>query len=194
MFAIMTTATTADAENAVRQYLLFLEDPDQLRDAKDIQRKTQAVLDASDPLDKLKAIAELERVANVDEEPLRKAFTEHAKTWADALSIPLSAFQELKVPDDVLREAGFTIAPRARSRSTGQRQRAKAVPVEDIKAYILGQKGTFVLADVTNGIGGSQATIRKAVEELVESGAVEKLGPVPDYSGRGRAPTQYSRS
>jgi predicted ArsR family transcriptional regulator len=68
------------------------------------------------------------------------------------------------------------------------------VPVDDIKAYILSTKGTFTLADVTNAIGGSQATIRKAVDELVESGAVEKVGPVPDYSGRGRAPIQYSRS
>jgi hypothetical protein len=78
--------------------------------------------------------------------------------------------------------------------SSEGRRRAKAVPVEDIKAFVLQQKGTFVLADVMSGIGGSPATVRKAVDELVESGQVEKLGPMPDYSGRGRAPTQYSRS
>jgi predicted transcriptional regulator len=78
--------------------------------------------------------------------------------------------------------------------SSEGRQRAKAVPVEDIKAFILNQKGTFILTDVMSGVGGSQATVRKAVDELIEAGQVEKLGPVPDYSGRGRVPLQYSRS
>lgn len=194
MFGVMTAATS---EGAVRQYLLYLEDPRQLKDEKEIQKKTQAVLDANDPVDKLKALAELERLANIDEEPLRKAFVENVKEWAEQQSIPVSAFRDLKVHDDVLREAGFDVPAsrgRARSAGTGERQRAKAVPVDAIKAHVQGLKGTFVLTDVMNGVGGSQATVRKAVDELVESGAVEKLGPMPDYSGRGRAPVQYSRS
>jgi hypothetical protein len=193
MFTPMTAAKAA--EDAVREYLRFLEDPNQLRDEQEIQKKTQAVLDAVDPIDKLKALAELERVANIDEEPLRKGFVEHAKSWAEELGVPLTAFRELKVPAEVLREAGFSVPTRGRGASSGEgRQRAKAVPVEDIKAWVLSQKGTFLLADVINGVGGSQATVRKALDELVESGQVEKLGPVPDYSGRGRAPVQYSRS
>ena len=195
----MTAATTtANAEDHVRWYLLFLESPDRLRDEKEIQRKTQAVLDAHDPLDKLKALAELERVANIDEEPLRKGFVENAKPWADEQGIPTAAFRELKVPDEVLREAGFELPTgRGRGRANsagGERRRAKAVPVDEVKAYVLALNGTFVLADVMSGAGGSQATVRKAVDELVESGAVEKLGPMPGYSGRGRAPVQYSRS
>jgi hypothetical protein len=59
---------------------------------------------------------------------------------------------------------------------------------------VLDLKGTFVLTDTLNGVGGSQATVRKAVDELSEAGQVEKVGPVPDYSGRGRAPVQYRRS
>jgi hypothetical protein len=192
----MTAKTSS--EDAVRQYLLYLENPEQLRDEKEIQRKTKAVLDASDPVEKLKALAELERVANIDEEPLRKAFVENAKDWAEEQSIPLTAFKELKVPEDVLREAGFSVpVGRGRGRggaATGERQRAKAVPIEDIKTWILGQKGTFVLTDVMSNAGGSPATVRKAVDELIEAGSVEKLGPVPEYSGRGRAPIQYSRN
>jgi hypothetical protein len=189
-------AAKPSSEDAVRQYLLYLENPEQLRDEKEIQRKTKAVLDASDPVEKLKALAELERVANIDEGPLRKGFVENAKAWAEDLSIPLSAFRELKVPEDVLREAGFSVpAARGRSRGgSGERQRAKAVPIEEIKTWILGQKGTFVLADVMSGAGGSPATVRKAVDELIEAGSVEKLGPVPGYSGRGRAPVQYNHS
>jgi hypothetical protein len=199
----MSTTDPIDAEGAVRLYLLYLEDPSKLRDETEIQRKTQAVLDAKDPIDKLKALADLERVAKIDEEPLRKGFIEHAKAWSEPQGIPVSAFRELQVPDDVLREAGFEVPVTSSRRRRGSgaggpgadgRQRAKAVPVEDIKSFVLEQSGTFVLADVMSGIGGSPATVRKAVDELVESGQVERLGPVPDYQGRGRAPIQYNRS
>lgn len=196
----MSTSDSADAESAVRLYLLYLEDPGKLRDEGEIQRKTQAVLDAKDPIEKLKALADLERVAKVDEEPLRKAFVEHARAWAEPQGIPASAFRELQVPDDVLREAGFDVpSPQRRRRAAGSaegdgRQRAKAVPVEAIKEFVLQQTGTFVLTDVMSGVGGSPATVRKAVDELVESGQVERLGPVEGYQGRGRAPIQYSRS
>jgi hypothetical protein len=190
------TAASKEAESAVRSYLLFLEDPSKLRDDSEIQKRTQAVLDANDPIDKLKALGELERVAKIDEGPLREGFVKNAKIWAEDQSVPPSAFRELRVPDDVLREAGFDVpASRRRGRGTGEtRQRAKAVPVDEIKAYVLSQKGTFILTDVMSGVGGSQATVRKAVDELIESGQVEKLGPLTEYSGRGRAPIQYSRS
>jgi hypothetical protein len=194
----MTAATKSDSEGSVRLYLLYLEDPAKLRDETEIQKKTKAVLDAKDPIDKLKALAELERAANIDEKPLREGFVAHAKAWADDQGIPVSAFRELKVPAEVLREAGFAMpATRGRGRASGSgegRQRAKAVPVEEIKAHILGQKGTFILTDIINGVGGSQATVRKAVDELIGAGQVDKLGPVPDYQGRGRAPIQYKRN
>jgi hypothetical protein len=194
------THVKTDPEGAVRLYLLYLEDPGKLRDETEIQKKTQVVLDAKDPIDKLKALADLERVANVDEAPLRETFVKHAKAWAEEQQIPLSAFRELRVPDDALREAGFDVPSGRQRRRRGAspisegRQRAKAVPVEEIKNHVLSLKGTFVLSDIMNSVGGSPATIRKAVDELVEAGQVEKLGPAPDYSGRGRAPTQYSHS
>jgi hypothetical protein len=101
----------------------------------------------------------------------------------------------LKVPNDVLRAAGFEVPAGRRGRSaSGGRQRAKAVSIEEIKTYVLAQHGTFVLADITSGVGGSQATVRKALDELIDTGHVTKLGPLPGYTGRGRAPTQYSRN
>src|SRR5262245_52093960 len=140
----MTAATdNADAEAAVRSYLVYLDDPSKLRDEGEIQSKTQAVLDAKDPIDKLKALAELERVAKIDEVPLREGFVKHAKEWASDLGVPLAAFREMGVADEVLREAGFDVpvARRGRGRVVGEgRQRAKAVPVDEIKAYVLSQK------------------------------------------------------
>jgi hypothetical protein len=84
--------TTTDAEGAVRLYLLYLDDPGKLRDEAEIQQRTQAVLDAKDPIDKLKALAELERVANVEEAPLRDAFVKHAKAWAEEQADPAIGF------------------------------------------------------------------------------------------------------
>ena len=195
----MPAATSkTKAETAVRRYLLYVEDPGQLRDDTEIQKKTRAVEHAVDPIDKLKALAALERASNIDESPLREGFVAHAKAWAETTGVPPAAFRELKVPDDVLRAAGFDLPTGSRrGRRTGSsttRQRAKAVPVEDIKAHVLGLDGTFILTDVMKGVGGSQATVRKAVDGLVVEGQVEKLGPLADHTGRGRAPIQYSRS
>jgi len=196
------TDVSGDAEGAVRSYLVFLEDPRKLRDEAAIQRLTQAVLVADDPIDKLKALAELERAAQVDEKAVRAGFIEHARAWAETEAVPVSAFRELGVPDDALREAGFDVpagpprrarAARGTAAGTG-RARARAVPVDEIKAYVLGLDDPFVLSDVMSGVGGSPATIRKAVDELVEAGQVARLGPVPDHSGRGRAPVRYARS
>jgi hypothetical protein len=194
----MNAAKAMTPEEAVRQYLRYLEDPGSLRDEQEIQKKTRAVEAATDPIDKLKAIAELERVSSIEEEPIRKGFVEHAKAWAYEAGVPVTAFRELKVPDDVLREAGFDLPTRGRGRGRGAtsagRQRAKAVPIEDIKGWIVKQKSPFLLADVMSGAGGSPATVRKAVDELIEAGSVTKLGPLADYSGRGRAPVQYRTS
>lgn len=197
-----TTPDATTPEDFVRQYLLFLDDPAKLRDPAEIQRRTQAVLAADDPIAKLKALADLERAATVEEEPLRKGFVDHARAWAEGEGIPVTAFRELGVPDDVLRSAGFTIpegpAPRqaARSaarRSDGSRPRARAVSVDQIQAFVLDRAEPFVLTDVMRGVGGSPATVRKAVEDLVESGKVERLGADPGHEGRGRAPIRYQR-
>src|SRR5262245_4573434 len=196
------TDLSGDAEGAVRRYLVYLDDPRKLRDEAAIQRLTQAVLVADDPIDKLKALAELERAAQVDEKAVRSAFVEHARAWAEAEAVPVTAFRELGVPDDALGEAAFDVpagsprrarAARANAAGTG-RPRARAVPVDEIKAHVLGLDGPFVLSDVMSGVGGSPATIRKAVDELVEAGQVTRLGPVPDHRGRGRAPVRYARA
>jgi len=183
-------------EGAVRSYLVYLEDPSALHDEAEIAKRSEAVEKATDPIDKLKALAALAEASTIDEVPLREGFIAHAKAWAEAQGVPLSAFQQLKVPDDVLREAGFGLpAPKGRNRRGAEdgRQRARPVPVEEIKAHVLAQAGPFLLADVMASVGGSQATVRKAIDDLVNTGDVDKLGPVPDYNGRGRAPIQYER-
>lgn len=188
-----------DGEGAVRLYLMYLSDPDSLRDEARINALTADVEKAKDPIDKLRALAELERARAVDPSQFREGFVRNAKAWADEQGIGPGAFRELGVPEDALAEAGFDVGTRrGRGRGgrrgvvSGGRQRAKAVPAEDIKRQVLELSGPFTLSDVMERAGGSPATVRKAVEDLVESGKVEKLGPAADHSGRGRAPTQYA--
>lgn len=186
-------------EGAVRLYLMYLSDPASLRDETEIKKLQGEVDKAKDPIDKIKALGALERAEAVDSSTFEEGFVSSAKAWAEGENVGLSAFRSIGVPDDVLRRAGFDMPSRGRGSGTrrqasGTRQRAKSVSLDSIKQHVRTTKGTFLLTDVQQGAGGSSATVRKAVEELIESGEVEKLGPVPNYSGRGRVPTQYSVS
>jgi hypothetical protein len=106
-----------------------------------------------------------------------------------------------EVPARSARKADSSEVPAGRRRGRGaapaeSRQGAKAVRIGDVKNWILSQKGTFVMADVMSGSGGSGGSgliTRKAVKELIEAGQVEKLGLVPDHHKRGRIPVQYRR-
>jgi hypothetical protein len=185
-------------EEAIRSYLLFLDDPTKLRDEGEVQRRTVAVLEAHDPIQKLKALAALEKAAAVDEKGLRAGFVEHAQEWAEANGISVRAFRELKVPNDVLAAAGFQVTAQRNRRSvTGSAgtpavtQRRPAVSAVDIKEAVLTLAEPFTLSEVMAKVGGSPMTVRKAVEDLIAEGRVERQGPVPGYSGRGRAPIQY---
>jgi hypothetical protein len=188
-------------EEAIRSYLLFLDDPTKLRDEGEVQRRTVAVLEAQDPIEKLKALTALEKAAAVDEKALRSGFVEHAREWAEANGISVQAFQKLNVPDDVLTAASFDVPAQRRRRSvagavgtvTEASSRRPAVATADIKEAVLTLAEPFTLSEVMAKVGGSPMTVRKAVEDLIAEGRVERQGPVPGYSGRGRAPIQYAR-
>jgi inhibitor of KinA sporulation pathway (predicted exonuclease) len=98
----------------------------------------------------------------------------------------------------VLARAGFTV--RATRRATGTtatgapRQRAPRVSLDTIKAAAVRLPKQFTLNDLAEKAGGgSQGTLRKALDDLVAEGKVRRLGPVPNYRGRGRAPIQYEQ-
>jgi len=186
-----TTTDKTKPEDAVRNYMLYLDDPRQLIDADEVEKATKDVAGAIDPIDKLKAFAALDAATNMDEAPLREGFVAHAKAWSEEAGVPWKAFTDLKVPPEVLRAAGFDITVSRPKLGGAARLRAKAVPVEAVKAHVLTLTKPFQLAEVIEAIGSSQATVRGALDELVASGQVEKLGPTPDYTGRGRAPHLY---
>lgn len=189
----------SDAEDAVRRYLLWLDDPSSLVDQAELGRRAEAVKAATDPIEKLKRITDLRELESIDADALRRRFVEQAAAWAEANRIAPEAFTQLGVPDTVLLEAGLlrprgTTPPR-RSSPAAPRRRGSAArrTGAEVRSHLMTVTGSFTLRDVIDGFGGSPQTVTTVVRELVDSGEVEALGPDPDHAGRGRAPLRYRR-
>lgn len=179
-------------------YLQYLEDPTQLVDESSVQKLEQDIEMAKDPVEKLRAIAALERVSAIDGSQFEEEFIRNAKAWAEEEGIPAAAFRSMGVPDAVLVRAGFDEGRRRGGRGTRRSQartsRARSTSTDEIQQWVLSTTAPFTLADVQQSVGGSPATIKKAIDELTAGGRLENLGPVADHSGRGRAPYHYTLS
>jgi hypothetical protein len=183
-------------ETAVREYLVWITDPTQLIDAELVARLEGEAATVTDPIAKLRALSRLEHAKAVDGERFKLSFIKHAKQWADDNQITAAAFRELGVDDTILRAAGIglsagsgrdkRLAPPAGSTTT-----IRSVSSGQIKAEVSAWVGEFTLGDVVTKVGGSPMTVRKAVDELVETGVVHRLGPLQHHTGRGRAPIVY---
>ncbi|MCU1395697.1 MAG: hypothetical protein JWM34_4125 [Ilumatobacteraceae bacterium] len=181
----------ATPEESIRTYLLALENPDAIVDVSAVSTLEAAVRDAVDPIEKLKLLAALSKARVPDTKSSERNFIRFARSWADTNGIPYDTFRELGVSDTVLRAAKLITGGRGSKASAPPR--TKSVSAKEIEAQVFTVLGsTFTLADVANRIGGSPMTIRKAVEALVSSGRVLRLGPVSPWSGPGRAPILFS--
>ncbi|HMJ75503.1 MAG TPA: hypothetical protein VK507_05995 [Iamia sp.] len=182
-------------EDAVRRYLLWLEEPESIVDDEAVAKAEAAVAAAGDPLARLHALADLEHARAADAEGVTADFVAHAKDYAEAESIPLSAFEALGVPTEVLRQSGLMGGRGRRGGgrpSSGAGSRAPKVAIEELKAAARRLPKQFTLADVAREAGGgSPQTVRKAVDEMIAAGQARNLGPKTDHHGRGRAPTLY---
>lgn len=193
--------SNAAEEQAVRDYLMWITDPSKLIDPEVVATLERAAAAATDPLERLRALSRLELARSVDGERYKLSFIKYAKSWADANQITPTAFRELGVDDTILRAAGIGLSSsRARARpaagASGSPRAPRAsggsnISSEQIKHEVLTWSEQFVLSDVVGRVGGSPMTVRKAIDDLVESGAVRRLGPAHDHHGRGRAPIVY---
>lgn len=147
-------------------------DPDSLCDEAQIKKLEPAAENARDPIDRLRALAELERARSVD----GSTFPRRLRAAGQGLG---GQRRDPRVGLPGRRAAG-----RRPATGAGTRQSAKAVPLDAIKDHVLSRSGPFTLAEVMEAAGRSPATVRKAVEELVGAGRVTKLGPAADHQGR----------
>lgn len=184
-----------EAEVAVRSYLYMLEDPTSLIDAGRIAALEAAVVSATDPLEKLKSLADLDRARVPDRDAYEQAFIRYAKVWATQFDVPASSFQQLGVSDQTLQAAGLLAGSRRSGRPRRDDSRKSTTPAvskHTIKAHVNTLTGQFTLADVADRVGGSPMTLRKAIEELISEGSLQKLGVSTEHVGRGRAPIIYA--
>lgn len=176
------------AEGPIRAYLTFLRDPGLLIDRELVLKLTGELEQATDPIERLRLRAELERASRVDEDTLRREFIAEAKAWADDQGIGVDAFLTEGVPAAVLAEAGFPV----KVKGAGRRRTAKRVTADDVMAAIPPRK-RFRAADLAAVSGASAATVRKVLAQAVADGVVIEEGPDPDHQGVGRAPMVYRR-
>jgi len=181
-------------EDAIRRYLNYLQDPSSLRDDARIDKLRRELDTTKDPIAKLRTISALHSAQEVDGSEARDGFVKVAKQWAQSEGIGVESFRELGVPNADLAAAGFTVRGRRPAGTATRRRRARRVPVGDIKATVGSLPRRFTVKDLEAASGGTNATVRKALAELVSDGAVRQLGSDPDWSGRGRSPMLYERA
>ena len=186
--------TKPDAEGAVRLYMLFLVDPESLRDEAGISKAETAVAEAKDPIDRLKALAALDRARSVDGEQYRQDFITHAKAFADAEGIPAKIFLEAGVPAADLNDAGLAVGNSIRGARTqrSSRGRAPSLTLDEVAGAL--PSAEFKLTDLAAAIGREPGTTRNYLNKLVSSGVVAEVGDDPNHDGRGKASKLYVKA
>lgn len=183
-------AKASATDQAVRDYLLYLDDPEQLVDRELVAILERRMAEAQDPLERLVAIAEYERARHPAEDVYRAAFIEHAKQWANQHQVPPHAFRQLGVSDEVLEAAGLQRMTTEPSSTKSK----KTTGVEELESALERMPSTFRARDLTDAAGGgSPMTVRKALSRLTDAGRIQRLGPDPEWSEKGRAPILYQR-
>lgn len=189
---------TTDAAEAVRRYLLFLENPDSMRDEEAIEAAQRKVEAATDPLEKLFAVAERDKLSRVDGDHYRREFITYAKAYATQHAIPGSAFAELGVPQADLVDAGLAEGRRGASRSSSSttasgapRQRARRVTQDEVREVALAMGDAFSIRMLAEAAETTQATASKVVKALEDDGTVVPVGADKAFGGRGKPPMLY---
>jgi hypothetical protein len=191
---------TTKAETAIREYLNGLGKTNKRTVDREAVKNLKGQIRAeADPIAKLKLYGALEHAEHgteIDLSGLEAVFIAEAKAWADANNVPGSAFQALKVDDEVLRRAGFALSalrkPSAR-RSAGTRK--PPVPQGDVLKAIGSLGKTWTVNDLAAKLGRDATTARNYVNQLLKDNAVTTAGEVPKKAGdRGRAAKLYAKA
>lgn len=189
---------TKKIEDGIRAYLDSLGKSDKPVVDREAVKALKAQIKAeADPIEKLRLLAALEeeQAGRVPDTSGDKAvFVSQAKKWADSEGIPASAFQALGVPDDVLKEAGFSVsaASSASARQTSSGARAPRVPFDQVIAAAKKLGSGWKLSDLASALKRDTPTARNYVNRLISEGHVTVIGDDPKHDGRGRAPKIYA--
>jgi hypothetical protein len=98
-------------EQAVRMYLQFLEDPLSAVDTTQLASLEAKMSETRDPVEKLKLMTAIDGLADMAGAAIRGRFVKHALSWATSHGVKAKSFAALGVPQSVLVDAGFLLAP-----------------------------------------------------------------------------------
>lgn len=181
-------------EDAIREYLDGVGKPVRPSvDREAVKALKAEIRGTSDPIAKLRLYSalEVEEAGRVPDTAADKAvFVAEAQRWAEGEGISASAFQALGVPDDVLKEAGFTLAATPSPATGGGR--APRVPIEEVTKAVRKLGSGWKLSDLASELDRDPATVRNYVNKLVDQGVITVAGDDPTHNGRGRAPKLYA--
>lgn len=177
-----------NADEAVRAYLSYLQDPHSIVDQEKIASLTEELDNETDPLEQLRLASAIAGLRSGDATQVREGFIRHAKSWAEENLTAgyVEAFKLLKVEPKVLREAGFSV------RGGGKRKSDKQVGSSAVVDAI--PEDPFTITELVEATGASGATVRNVILQMVQDGEVVDLGADPNHTGRGRTPKLYQRA
>lgn len=201
-------------DQAIRNYLTVLEDPQKLVDKDAVAKASQAIHATNDPIERLKLRSELAALQEVPTDEIEAAFIEAVKGWAEKNHIAPKALLDEGVPAKVLQNAGIdlnghTPAPaKAKKKATRKRTKRTATtsvkssastPVEGggatkadaVKGFLADLKEPFTIPTVIDATGASRSTVKKVLEAAIEDGQIATTDESRS-SGRGRSATVYA--
>jgi len=181
------------AERAVREYLMWLEDPASLIDHGIANSMRGRLASTEDPVEKLRILSAIERVESVDAAGIKEAFRRHAKAYARRENIPPSAFAAMGVPSVDIRAAGLHgETPRRPGASLPRSPRSASRSADEIRAAL--PEGFFTVREAQQESGASELAVRKLLREMMAAGDLVECPPDESVPARGRAPLRYRRS
>ena len=187
-------------EEGIRNYLEMLgEQGKRVVDREAVRALKAQARAEKDVLKKVAVLSELEREQAgraVDISGPEALFVAEAKGWAEGAGFTVGALQQVGVPDEVLRRAGFTVSqpsrgPVAAGPAGRTSTRAPAIPLDEVAAAARKLGSGWKLADLAEVLDRESMTVRNYVTKLIENGVIVDLGEDPRHDGRGRAPKLY---
>lgn len=189
------TKEDATAERIIRRYMLALRDPMSLLDTDEIAGLEKRLDGLTDPIDRVMVRQRILEESTPDFGTAEADFVSVAARWAADQDISVEAFIAEAVPRATLKKAGFAINKgNAKQRSSTTRLKPKRARVgrDEIRQRV--PSSAFTVSALVDLTGGSPATVRDVVVDLVDRGELVAQGPASDHRGPGRAPMVYKRT
>lgn len=188
-------AAAKSQEDAIRRYLTYINNPDELVDQSQIETLQQKLSESHDPVERIKLRNEIERTKQPPADELEAEFVRVAKQWAEQHGISAEALRAEGVKPAVLRKAGFTIGGGTRKRTSAAKRTGKSrqrASKDDVVQHLTSQASgsEFTLNDVMEATGASRSTVNQVISRLTEEGKLEKVGKA-EHTGPGRAPDLF---